>query len=154
MSSKPTELDANQLQDASMRVHYRAAAYHLASHQQLTPDEAMQMALRADQLADQGVLTEGEAKQLARRAVGLGCTGDCEFDQPCTCSHAIRWMAPRQPRRPAPRTPHLPLWTRLNLWAQSRMAFAGDWRDVAAVAGILVVMGAAIAAVGALVLLR
>lgn len=91
--SKPTELDANRLLDSEMPAHYKAAAYHLASHQQLTPDEALQMAQRAH----------------------VGCSGDCAEQGDCNCSHSIRWMAPRQPRRPEPRTPHLPLWTRLKL---------------------------------------
>lgn len=92
--SKPTELDANRLLDSSMREHYKAAAYHLASHQRITPDEAMQM---------------------AQRASHVGCNGACEWAEPCTCSHSARWAAPRQPRRPEPRTPHLPLWTRVTM---------------------------------------
>lgn len=47
-----------------------------------------------------------------------GCTGACEWGEPCACSHSALQPSrrPRQPRRPEPRTPHLPLWTRFTLW--------------------------------------
>lgn len=42
-----------------------------------------------------------------------GCNGDCEWGQDCNCSHKA--LRPRQPRRPEPRRPHLPLSTRARL---------------------------------------
>ena len=82
----------------------------------------------------------------------VGCTSNCADQGECDCSHA--YGGPRQPRRrPEPRTPHLPLWTRFTLWAQSRMAAYGDWRDLMAVVGILAAMGVAMVVAAALVLL-
>lgn len=46
----------------------------------------------------------------------IGCSGDCADQGECNCSHSKAWQAPRQPRLPEPRTPHLPLWTRFTLW--------------------------------------
>lgn len=43
------------------------------------------------------------------------CTGDCEWGCDCTCSHALAWRAPRQPRRSLPT---LSLWRRLVLALQ------------------------------------
>jgi len=123
--SKPSELDANRLLDSEMPAHYKAAAYHLASHQRLTPDEA---------------------KNLAERHVG--CSGDCADGADCTCSHSARWAAPRQPRRPEPRTPHLPLWTHLKLV---------DWRHWLVMAGLglgVVGMVVAVSELAALLLAR
>ena len=33
-------------------------------------------------------------------ALHAGCSGDCEWGEPCSCSHSA-WRAPRQPRKPA-----------------------------------------------------
>lgn len=52
----------------------------------------------------------------ATRKLSPGCSSDCEWGQPCTCGHSKEWRAPRQPRRPEPRRPHLPLRTRFALW--------------------------------------
>lgn len=52
----------------------------------------------------------------------LGCHGDCEWGEPCTCSHASAPRRPRQPRRPEPRTPHLPPLTRLSLMSAGDVA--------------------------------
>jgi len=55
----------------------------------------------------------------------VGCHGDCADSGECTCSHASAPRRPRQPRRPEPRTPHLPLWTRLSIrWQALRAAWA------------------------------
>lgn len=81
----------------------------------------------------------------------VGCTSNCADQGECDCSHS--YSGPRQPRRPEPRTPHLPLWTRYTLWAQGRMAFYGDWRDLMAVVGILAAMGVAMVVAAALLLL-
>lgn len=76
----------------------------------------------------------------------IGCSGDCADGADCNCSHAAAWRAPRQPRKPEPRRPNLPMSTRLSLWAQQRMAFIGDYRDLLAVLGMLVGMGLAMGA--------
>lgn len=83
-----------------------------------------------------------------------GCTGDCADGAACNCSHSAAWRAPRQPRRPEPRRPTLPLSTRIAMWAQQHLAFVGDYRDLLAVCAILVCMGAAMGAAAALVLFR
>lgn len=46
----------------------------------------------------------------------VGCSGDCENQRDCTCSHALAWRAPRQPRHRAPIVPRK--WQRLarRLW--------------------------------------
>lgn len=62
-----------------------------------------------------GKPTNHDAHRAMAKSISVGCSGDCADSGECTCSHAPAWRAPRQPRRPEPRTPHLPLWTRLKL---------------------------------------
>jgi len=64
-----------------------------------------------------------------RPGIHIGCSGDCADGADCTCSHS-RPLAPRQPRRPEPRRPHLSLWTRL------RLRFGDDWALKLALASV------------------
>lgn len=67
--------------------------------------------------------TEHDAHRAFHESI-LGCHGDCEWGEPCTCSHASAPRRPRQPRLPAPRTPRLPLLKRLSIrWQALRAAW-------------------------------
>ena len=63
----------------------RAAVISLASHQKASPAQCRAMA----------------AEQVTPPRMPVGCTGDCAdgvSPSDCTCSHALAWRAPRQPR--------------------------------------------------------
>lgn len=74
----------------------------------------------------------------------IGCSGDCADGADCNCSHAMAWRAPRQPRKPEPRRPNLPLWTRVKLWAQQHHADLVICICAAGVFILCAVMGAAL----------
>lgn len=85
-----------------------------------------------------------------------GCTGDCEWGEPCSCSHSALQPSrrPRQPRLPEPRTPHLPLWTRFKLWAFWSHPRIDWFETIIAVVALLVLgfllVGAAVHGLGLL----
>lgn len=83
-----------------------------------------------------------DAHRAFEDSVQAGCSGACEWGQDCTCSHSA-WRAPRQPRKPEPRRPHLPLWTRVKLeWqrARARVVLSGVF-----LVSMLATLGATIA---------
>ena len=74
----------------------------------------------------------------ASRKLSPGCSSDCEWGQPCTCCHSQPWNAPRQPRKPEPRRPHLPLRTRLKI------AHLGPYELVLIGLALLAIVGPAV----------
>jgi len=63
----------------------------------------------------------------------VGCSGECADGADCTCSHAMAWRAPRQPRAGA-RKPTRPGWKAIAAEAFGLLMFAGT---VAAIVGLI-----------------